>query len=231
MLECDVQMEVNQTRNWVNNKLKDISKLETEAFRKILYYSLIDSFAQSWKNYPTYNVQNVFSDFILTFSPKYRDILGNVCPVTLFHYLKDENPLLTLRLPESRILDAQSGILAKESERLLATISNQDTRIKAQKKHRYCQLMYAERNKLVHELSQVGMPIDFDEPLPHVAQGCKMIDDKLIDTGWELVIPEKFVLSVLEDVLNGYLAYCVQENIVPFSNNTFDRKSKTAWYD
>ena len=224
-------MEVNQTGNWVNNKLKDISKLETEAFRKILYYSLIDSFAQSWKDYPTYNVTNVFTDFILTFSNKYRNILENVCPVTLFHYLKDENAFLTLNLPEDRLLYAQSDELVKESERLLTTISDLEKRKSAQKKHRYCQLMYAERNKLVHELNQIGMPIEFNEYFPHVARGSKIIDGKLSKAEWELVIPEKFVLSVLEDALNGYLSYCVQEKIVPFINNTHDRKSKMAWYD
>lgn len=231
MPEANIQQAVIQTGNWVNSKLKEIFRIETEGFRKILYFSLIDSFAQSWKDYPRNGASKVFAEFLVSFSSQYREVLQQVCPVTLYHHYSDKYNFGQLRLPEGRLLLADSTVLERESERLLLLIPDQQQREFARTKHQYCQLMYAERNKLVHELTQIGMPIDFGESLPHVAQGSRQVDGASSDISWQMVIPEKFIVLVLQDAINGYLTHCEQEGIVPFSNNEYSRKSRSAWYD
>ena len=124
---------------------------------------------------------------------------------------------------------ADNDRLQEESERLLTQISDPDKRLKAKEKHQYSQLMYAERSKLVHELSPIGMPIDFSEQLPHVAQGYNMDDPSSL--AWNLIIPENFVRLVLEDSIMGYLKHCQDKNLAPFGNNKSTRKCRTAWYD
>lgn len=224
-----VAQKIANTTNWVKQKLQEIAKIETAEFRKILYYTLLDAFVQSYNDYSRNGAQKAFSDFLLTFSSAYRSILERICPVTLFHHYNTEYSFDELQLPEGLLMCADSDRLQKESERLLAQISDPDKRLKAKEKHQYSQLMYAERSKLVHELSPIGMPIDFGEQLPHVAQGYNIDDPSSL--AWNLIIPESFVRLVLEDSIKGYLKHCQDKNLAPFGNNESTRKCRTAWYD
>lgn len=226
-----IHKSVIQTAEWINGKLREIFKIETEAFRRILYCSLIDSFVQTWKGYSRNTGAKDFGSFLVTFSNEYRNVLQKVCPVTLYHHYHDKYSFGGLRLSDGALLLADSEEAQKESDRLLTLIADDKEKKRAHDKHQYCQLMYAERSKLVHELTPVGMPIDFDEPLPHMVLGGKSITGDPIDDSWQLKIPEKFVILVLQDAINGYLKYCEQNGIVPFNNNVRNRKCRFAWYD
>lgn len=63
----NIEQHISNTANWVNLQLKDISNIASAEFRKILYYSLIDAFVQSYNNYPRFGEKKAFSDFLLTF--------------------------------------------------------------------------------------------------------------------------------------------------------------------
>ena len=227
----DVERSIINTGNWVKVQLQDINNVRSAEFRKILYYSLIDSFVQSHNKYPKHGEKKAFSEFLLTFSTKFNLILEKTCPVTLFYCHKDEFHFDRLDLPDGYLLCADDERLHKESDRLLLQISNPTRRLEVRKKHQYSQLMYAERNKLVHELSPVGMPMDLNEAIPHMAQGQSMEKGLSYDAPWHLVIPESFVKLVLEDSISGYLQYCQKETIIPFSNNDDTRRCRMAWYD
>lgn len=231
MPEDTIHKSVLQTSEWVNSKLQEISRIETEAFRKILYYSLIDSFVQTWKGYSSNTGAKEFGSFLVTFSDEYRDVLQKVCPVTLYHHYSDKFAFGKLRLSCGALLLADSEEAQKESDRLLMLITDEKERKRAYDKHQYCRLMYAERSKLVHELTPIGMPIDFDEPLPHMVLGGRPLNGTPADDSWQLKIPEKFVILVLQDTINGYLRYCEQNGIAPFKNNARNRKCRSAWYD
>lgn len=231
MPEDTIHESVLQTAEWVNSKLREIFRIETEAFRRILYCSLIDSFVQTWKGYSRNTGAKEFGSFLVTFSNEYRDVLQKVCPVTLYHHYSDKFGFGELRLPGGALLLADSVKAQTESDRLLMFITDEKERKRAHDKHQYCQLMYAERSKLVHELTPVGMPIDFEEPLPHMVRGGRPINGNPDEDSWQLKIPEKFVILVLQDAINGYLKYCEQNGIAPFKNNARNRKCRSAWYD
>ena len=149
-----------------------------------------------------------------------------VCPVTLGY---DYN--LTPSLVDGMLYGIDDPALAKEGERLLQMIP-EEKREKARKKHRYVGLLYATRNKLVHELNTLGHHIDFLNGKPSVAKGRTIdyVDDKIVEIEeWGFYFPKKFIYDLVIETVYAYLDHCDSEKklIAPIET----RKSRYAWYD
>ena len=144
-----------------------------------------------------------------------------------------EIPIETLDLTKGMIYSATNDTLSNEAEKIVDQLK-ENQKIKADR-HTYGALIYALRNKLVHEMVLLNSPINFQddlaEQLPHLS--CKNIikEGKLEFSKWTLNIPETFIVNVLKDVVGGYLDECQKENKAPFDNNSFDRTCYSAWYD
>lgn len=232
-MAIDIERGCIDTKNWVCQMLDEIATIPTGNFRKLLIYSLIDAFAQCWDNYSRLNNADIFASFLEKFAGD--DILMNICPATLFYDYGEKYSFSKLQFTPGMIIYANDPAAQKEAERLLQQITDQKEREKANKKHTYAHLMYAERNKLVHELNRINSPIDFnddkDNPIPHIAYGSYITDIESDQSFWMLHIPERFVEKILFSAVEGYVEYCKSEGMFPFENNTYDRKCRLAWYD
>ena len=222
---------IHQIQELFINQLISISGYPDEKHRLIIMLSLIDSIAQESAGY-SHDSKKTFYSFVQSYCNKYRDILKEICPITLYYdYFSDSNNV-DLKLMHRRIYFADSWETKTESKRLIELLPD-DKKNTAKERHSYTGLLYQLRNKLVHESLLLNMPIDFqeenEEPIPHIACYNKLEDGKLLFDHWTLIIPEAFVKNVATEVIDNYLKYCLSRDYIPFNRN--DRKCFYGWYD
>lgn len=223
---------IERTRIWVESQLKEIRDMKYEKHRLILICSLVDSFAQYVAGYNLQANAKHFSDFVLRYSSVYTECLEAVCPATMFYDCQDRWPNEEeLKLPSDMIIYVDGEKNKAESDRLLSMLPEKD-RDKIREKHQYARLIYAMRNKLVHEMILIGCPVDFitedSDPIPH------MVMEYSMNTGekhWTLRMSERFVFEVAENAIMNYLAECEQNGVMPLSMEIKKRKCYYAWYD
>ncbi len=115
--------------------------------------------------------------------------------------------------------------------------NNQDSIKKLKDSHKIINLIYKRRNKLVHELSSLGSeykeesgieePFYRDMGRIYVKEG-----NWVSDNVFEMVIPNKFLISLTENCINNYLDYCIEHTRMPFENNSnFQRRVGLTWND
>lgn len=221
---------VNNARSVVIQQIEQIRQLPNENHRMILICSLVDSFAQHVSNYDLHNNADHFADFLVKYSKEHVNILSAICPSTLFYHAEKDlpnNAILTLGKAEMVFADDQVAI--NEANRIVALLPTNKQQIYA-KKHRYAQLIYAMRNKLVHEMVVVGCEASFltedSDPIPHMIYGVSGYPKC-----WLLHIPEKLVFDVAESAINNYLDECEKEQRNPFQKNDIVRLCYKSWYE
>ena len=139
---------------------------------------------------------------------------------------------IALNMMKGRIYSADEASVKKEGERLLSLVSK-DNYEKARRRHCFAGLIYALRNKLVHELLPLNSPVNFYEDssiqLPHMM--CENIIEgkNSIFNRWVLHIPESFVEAVARETIENYLIDCDLQGRTAFQNA--DRRCLNAWYD
>lgn len=220
------QQQQRSVRDWLSRNITLANSVENEAFSKILLLSIIDCFAQANSGYDVHHTSEAFCDFVLKYSSSQNTVLQYVCPVTLGY---DYN--LTPSLIDGRLYGIDDQSLAEEGERLLQMVPK-EKRDKARRKHRYVGLLYATRNKLVHELNTLGHQIDFFDGKPSVAKGRRIdyADDKIVEVEeWGFYFPKKYIYDLVIETVYAYLDHCDLEKklIAPIET----RKSRYAWYD
>ncbi len=225
--------EIKETRQWVEGHLEEIAKLPIEVYRKILFLSVVDAIVQHQENVNSHSNQKEFASFLLKYSTEYHEILEAYCPTTMFY---DNLSLLTnerLHLDEDELYFVDQPTVNLESERLL-TILKQKSEARTER-HRYASLIYAMRNKLVHEMYQVGCEASFltedSDPIPHLVLLDKHNREELSPYKWTLMIPEKFIWVVGKSAIANYLDECQKQQKHPLTNMETFRKSRFAWYD
>ncbi len=232
-MNLKVVKEVEKVKQWVKTQIKEIQKCKSETHRRILILCLIDAFAQHCAEYCKKNNAEIFSDFLLKYNIKHNEILSSVCPATLYYDCFDKQNL-ELKLMKSKIYSADEKRLICEATRLLNLLPEAD-KIKYRERHKYVRLLYAMRNKLLHELVQIGAPIDFftdaENPLPHIVSQLSFDEHNEFVSIWTLYIPEGFIIEVAQDAISNYLQECLNKDVMPFKNNSSNRKCLNAWYD
>lgn len=226
----DLHEAIDYYRNWWKWQLDFMAGDSSKIHRQIIITSMLDTFAQESSNYSRDN-QKAFSDFLKSHCKRYNGILTSICPITLFYDCFDGTSE-KLCLTQSRIYKADEKRVIDEGERLINLLPDKQKE-RARKRHSYAGLIYAMRNKLVHEFLWLNMPINFcedeEEQIPHVACKSVMKSGKLQFDSWCLYIPYDFILNVANDAVENYLEYCLQNNHRPFDNDS--RKCFKAWYD
>lgn len=221
---------VSNVRTVIMQHINQIKQLPNENHRMILICSLVDSFAQHVSNYALHNNADHFADFLVKYSKEHANILSAICPSTLFyHAQKDlpDNAILTFGEDETVFADDQVAV--NEVHRIISLLPTSKQQTYA-KKHRYAQLIYAMRNKLVHEMIVVGCEVSFitedSDPIPHMIYGVSGYPEC-----WLLHIPEKLVFDVAESAISNYLDECEKEQRNPFQNNDIGRLCYKSWYE
>lgn len=228
-------LNAEQCRMWFEEQIKEIQKIQNKKHRLILLISLADAFAQSRVNYKQSSNRKCFSSFLIQYNSGEQNegILRTVCPVTLYYDKKDEYQFGELSLRTSRIYPADSDEMLQEAKRLEQYIPEDKREYVL--RHRYADLIYAMRNKLVHEMVDVGLDLNFQDnktrQIPHVVHGNVENEGGSWSEYWGLHIPETFVFDVIEKSVNEYLSWCTSNKKVPFKNNLLSRKCYLAWYD
>ena len=220
-----LQFRQREVRQWLQNNISLANSIKNETFSKILLLSIIDCFAQANAGYNMYHTTEAFCNFVLSYSTQ-SNVLKNVCPVTLA-YDYDLKPSLI----DGMLYPIDDLNLAQEGERLLQQLP-ENKRETARRKHRYVGLLYATRNKLVHELNTLGHHIDFMDGKPTIAQGSLIdcVDGKIVYIKkWSFYFPKKYIYDLTVETVYAYLDHCDKEKkqIAPIET----RKSRYSWYD
>ncbi|NLG03058.1 MAG: hypothetical protein GX567_04400 [Clostridia bacterium] len=223
----EIQKETDRVRAWINKCLQDVETLLFIPFRILLMIVIIDSFAQQDAGYGMKNNLKCFTDFVVKFGGELKDILEEVCPVTLYYHNCDKENLGNLNLPEHRILSVGDPDLQKESVRILSLLPTTKERESACTKHKYAGLINALRNKIVHELNYLNQQPNFQEhnemQIPHVATRARKRPDNdsaecLNFDAWTVHIPISFIERVLYETTENYFHYCLNNSIMPFGS-------------
>jgi len=124
-------------------------------------------------------------------------------------------------LPE---LSLKPNIIIPFDDKQLVDLANdylsilpENKKNKARSSHMYIELLYKFRSKLVHELRDLGTPIEFDEVKPAITNG--IINGEKV---WTLRFPKKFIYDLAWEVIGNYLDEC---------NELPDRPQNLSWYD
>lgn len=254
--------EVDYIKNSIlevrENFVKEINEaieIKNNTFQAICIFSIIDSFAQEYANYPTRGANKTFCDFVLRFQDKY-DYLDKIEPITLFYnyepnikevikypelyeqFPDDFPPELEICIDDIQYIDEEpvKKILKYgKSEALLDLIEKNEGekgRNRYAEKHKIINLIYKMRSKLVHELGRLGREnkweIEEGKAEPFYRAKSRMYEKNefvVSDDVYELIIPNKFLYDLAVNCINNYLNFCEKENRLPFENNSNFQRS------
>ena len=79
---------INKAREFLNNELIEVDKIEDVTLQLICIFSLIDRLAQEQAGYPSRRFQEVFCQFVLKHQ-KQCDYMESVEPITLYYRVED----------------------------------------------------------------------------------------------------------------------------------------------
>lgn len=231
--------QIKVIRQWKERQFDLIKHIDNEFYRRILLLICIDTVAQRQDvepdNLSSSNTE-IFTSFLLEYvkTEPYRSILTQVCPVTLYYHYKDKLPKgAEIQLFKSRIYKAGNAELNTEAERILALIP-EEQRESARKKHTYARLIYQMRNKLVHEMTSVGIHDVFDmdnQGLPYISMASEMDENGFESGKWFLHIPEKMVWICADESIENYLAFCEENQKKPMVDDDRYTEIRLRWYN
>lgn len=204
---------IEAVKKWLDKNLPDANSLNNNNYGMILMLSTIDCFANVWGGFPNKNTKSNFCDFIINHT-KYAAALKQVCPVTLYYQYRDLLPELPLK--QNSIIPFDDKQLVNLANEYLSILPG-NKRTNAYNSHTYIALLYKFRSKLVHELRDLGTPIEFDAVKPVIASG--ITDGAKV---WTLRFPKKFIYDLTWEVIENYLDEC---------NELPDRPQNLSWYD
>lgn len=256
----DKSILVKEKIEEVRRLLEEANSIPNKCFRNICMFSLIDSLAQEYANYPSTGSRKTFCDFVIRFQDKYS-YLEKVEPVTLFYDYEpnikeiEKHPELKDRAPElcSKKLEVSLDDLRIEDEtkveqilntnkadellRLIERDKGSKEANKYRRKHSLIFLLYKMRSKAVHELSRMGRDnkweTNHDEPFYRDVKRIYTRDGNIVsDDVLELVFPNKFIYNLALNVIENYLSECEKQQRLPFENNSnFKRGVVITWND
>lgn len=209
-----------EIREYINDLVSDIEKMDYYENKVGCLYSVMDSFAQEYFKYPSYGSKNTFCDFILKFANKDKyNFLELLDPVTLIYDICN-TPIKLDELAEANIYVPNSSSIRKLCNRK----EIKDAEEKDKKRHKYIELIYKNRSKIIHEGNSAGLirvktENNYNTPI--------YLD---CSSHWRLLFPYTFLKELFLDCINNYLIEQEKLGLDPFENN-INRKSFYAFYD
>ncbi len=210
---------INEIKKYYSELIDTVDKVEDNYFRIILYYSLIDSFAQEYSNFNK-NTSESFRKFISDFNTDYY-FLNSIDPIYMYYdnfsvFEKNGFDINNYLSPYSfyTISEINNMIPVNEMKNILLQNGMAGEKIL---RYGYLSMLYKMRSKLVHELSNPAgfgkMDVKSNEPK------CVFITVIGIAEYWKWVIPASFIRELLIHTMNNYLEYCLKKDRDPFENN------------
>ncbi len=243
MLKIDIKTEVDKYKNVIDNLISQALTLNTYELKMSCLFSILDSFAQESAIYTRDKKEpEKFSDFILSNQHSWP-FLSKVDPVTLYYRIADKLPLTNYLdfLKEGGYYNVDNSASQNAVEKILSDakkIGVDEERITVLRtQHQFARLLHQMRNKISHELSSPSYAPSSEEAyhnIPYytnVTRSYYSNDIRNDDKVWELFIPVSFIRDLIKECSNSYFSTCLEENKIPFANNTFNRKCKLSWYD
>lgn len=210
----------DEIRQYVNELIVDIEKMNFYENKVVCLYSIVDSFAQEYFKYKELNNSQRFCQFILKYANKEKyNYLELIDPVTLIYDVSGAKVQFE-ELSESSIYTPTSLSISELRNRIEVIGAEEKFRTK----HKYIELLYKNRSKIIHEGNSTGLirvepENNYDFPIYFECTNyCR------------LVFPYKFLKDLFFDCINNYLINQQQLGLDPFENN-INRKSFYAFYD
>ena len=248
-----IREKIDEFRTRMDDLLQYVDSMSNATLQLIAMFSIIDSMAQEWRNYPDGKCKEAFCAFVLNHQSKY-DYLDKVEPVTLFYHVEDqlaesvsipglpaekEVTLNSLGVLDMRLLrDVLPSGKSEEILKYLATKKGGDFADKKAKEHRLISLIYRMRSKATHEMTGLGAEIGphsndkVNEPYYMDINTTDINENNMLSyDAYELAIPNGFIRSILGDCIDSYLSECTAQLRLPFNNNKLMRKHRLSWYD
>jgi len=225
-------------QKWIDSKFEIADKIEDNSLKVISYFTITDSLAQNVNGYKWKGASDAFCKFVCMYQNTY-DFLGDIDPVTLYYDL--ENKLfqdidVVDYLDDGNVYYPENILSNMNLKRIIARAKdNGNNKIIA--KHSYIRLLYQLRNKLVHEFSVIGGPMDWTEDsLPFYNSVDRLFGENEMKSNpkkriWQLTFPTKFIRELLYNAIDNYFIECIKEQKDPYNNNNILRPMYLAWYD
>ena len=199
---------------------------------------MMDCFAQAEADYPIGGrpSKNAFCNFVLNHSASQRNTLQLVCPVTLYYDFKDDYQMPPIPFIPGEVILINDIASQKAANNFLICLPP-EKREDAKEKHQYIRLLYQLRNKLVHEMNYLGLPIAMISNYPTITCVSKIGIDDLTgekDTPeqyWALNIPKDYIFQLAHETIFHRLEMCKKESTLPFPLTNEPRKCELSWYD
>ena len=233
-----VEFVVNSWREWISKAMIEVDKIEVKTIKLLTYFSIIEMMAQEHYNFPTKNLQGMFTRFGLEFQNKY-DFLELTDPITLYYRVEEAvYPAVDLSdLEDGSVYYPHNESIRDMAEKLKVVITEEKGEEYADKKvkeHRYVDLLYRMRCRLSHEFSAHNIVSRKDEQEPYYINCYRQYATTtgiVSDEVWQLLFPSIFIKELCLNCFENYLEYCLQNNIPPNRNNGMDRFCELSWYN
>ena len=245
--------EIEDARNFLNNELNIIDRIEDNTLQLICIFSLIDCLAQEYYNYPNRESKQAFCDFVIKYQ-KQCDYLEQIEPVTLYYRVEDciDTKVMIDGFPPEKEVSLENlgwldAVLVKDilksnkSEEISNYLKRKYSEGSVENvlhEHKLISLIYRMRSKAVHEMSGLGesfmkmIDVFPNEPYYRDVSRLYVYEGNVVsDDVFELVIPNKFLRNILSDCIEGYLEDCKIDKHSPFSNNNISRLYRLSWHD
>lgn len=228
-----------EIREWLLSEIQTIENIPDNYLQAICYFSLIESFAQEYGNYPTHNIAETFCDFVLMFQKSYA-FLNMIDPITLFYDFQSQlSSSFDLSFMNTHDCYTPETVTREgKTEKMIEKLSVLGISENAINRHRYVRLLYSLRSKLSHEMSPPGglmwSNLHLLKSYPYYTScGRSYFADGAIirDEVWELTVPVGFIKNIAIECVSGYLDFSLKHKNDPFENNEFTRRARLAWYD
>ncbi len=225
-----MEERIEEVRREVDKQLKIISEISNWRYRTICLFSLLDCFAQEVKGYENRHNREAFCSFI----KKYDDTFAfweEVDTVTFFY---KNSKLFLGNDPTSFMGDGAvyycKDLIDRQTQDLFFYVDKKMNETELNK-HRYVNLFYILRNKLVHELSAPhGLMWCADEDEPFYTSYTIISSSGEKDT-WALTFPSSFIYNVVNRCIYNYLDECERNQIDPFQNSDPLRDYYITWVE
>ena len=199
------QSRIEEVKDYVNLKFERIDHIDDLILQAICYFSILDSFAQSYYGYKGKNT-DIFCNFIKKYQNRYS-FLEYIDPISLFYDCSQN----TTEKDLFECLDEYTCYYPediKKVERLqnyIQKISEEEGKEKVNK-HSYLRLLYQLRNKLVHEMNSPDGGICENDNIPHYASCSRIFSGKELDEHpyakeevWVLCMPISFIRDLVDN--------------------------------
>ena len=228
-----------EIRTWMEERTKIVDNIPDNYFKAMCYFSIIESFAQEYSDYPDKKSTQAFCDFVLQFQASYA-FLNEYDPVTLYYDFETqlEEKFNLSFLDHGRNRNPDQAIQHGKANEMVKSLKKLGIKDRLIKRHSYVCLLYSLRSKLSHELSSHNDMLSTDLHLlneyPYYLprfRSYPVNGSRVRDQVWVLVVPVGFIKKLAFECINNYLDYSLENKDDPFENDRLNRKSHIAWYE